>query len=73
MFSFQTFTYQYPTIISMMMYTITSPSLSNIMRKLDNGSASLMIALLSSIISLQSLIFYLPSDLKTSTIVIDDV
>ena len=41
-----------------------------IILKLGNNSASLIVILLSSVVSLQSLIFNLPSDLNTSTIVI---
>ena len=72
MSSFLTLTCQYPTTISMIVYTTAPSSLSKIILKLDNGPASLIVALLSSIISLQSLIFHLPSDLNTSTIVIGD-
>jgi len=57
----------------MMVYTIASPSLSKIILKLDKGSASLMVTLLSLVVSLQSQIFYLPSDLNTLTMVIEDI
>src|SRR6266542_5961902 len=70
--SFWTLTCQYPTIISIMVYITAPPNLSKIILKLGSGPASLMVALLSSVVSLQSLIFHLPSDLNTSTIVIGD-
>src|SRR6266498_4909830 len=72
MSSFQTLTCQYPATISIIVYTTASPSLSKIILKLGSGPASLMVALLSSVVSLQSLIFHLPSDLNTSTMVIGD-
>ncbi len=70
--SFRTLTYQYPAIISMIVYMTAPPNLSKIILKLGNSPASLIVALLSSVVSLQSLIFHLPSDLNTSTIVIGD-
>src|SRR6266498_556281 len=70
--SFQTLTCQYPATISIMVYITAPPNLSKIILKLGSGPASLMVALLSSVVSLQSLIFHLPSDLNTSTIVIGD-
>src|SRR6266542_6720364 len=72
MSSFLTLTCQYPASISMIVYMTAPPSLSKIILKLDNGLTSLIVTLLSSILSLQSLIFHLPSDLNTFTIVIDD-
>src|SRR6266542_611265 len=72
MSSFLTLTCQYPATISMIVYMTAPPSLSKIILKLDNRPASLIVALLSSVVSLQSLIFHLPSDLNTSTIVIGD-
>ena len=71
--SFQTLTCQYPATISIIMYTTAPPSLSKIILELGNSPASLMVALLSSVVSLQSLIFHLPSDLKTSIIVISNI
>ncbi len=51
---------------------ITSLSLSKIIQKLGKGLASLMIALLNLVVSLQSQIFYFLFDFKTSIIVIGD-
>src|SRR6266540_329108 len=70
--SFRTLICQYPATIFIMVYTTAPPSLSKIILKLGNNPASLIVALLSSVVSLQSLIFHLPSDLNTSTIVIGD-
>src|SRR6266498_5458056 len=70
--SFQTLICQYPATISIIVKTTAPPNLSKIILKLGNGPASLIVALLSSVVSLHSLIFYLPSDLNTSTIVIGD-
>src|SRR6266498_2187645 len=70
--SFQTLTCQYSATIFMIVYMTAPPSLSKIILKLGNSSTSLIVTLLSSVVLLQSLIFYLPSDLNTSTIVIGD-
>src|SRR6266540_7412175 len=72
MSSFLTLTCQYPATISMIVYMTAPPSLSKIILKLGSSPASLIVALLSSVVLLQSQIVYLPSDLNTSTIVISD-
>ncbi|SRR6266540_5906825 len=72
MSSFLTLTCQYPATISMIVYMTAPPSLSKIILKLGNGPASLIVALLNLVVSLQSLIFHLSFDLNTSTIVIGD-